>query len=766
MKKLIGLLIAILPLFSFAQEMSVAGPDITACVGFLVDSGMTAGDYTANENHTITICAEAPETVINLYFNLCDLGDGDQITIYDGPDNTAPVIGTYTGFTLQAQNVFNSVDNTSGCITLNFTSDGADNGNFTAEISCGYPCEPPVAVVNTDGGSPVLTCPGTELSFDAFQSTVAEGFQIVSYEWNMGNGDVVTTTIPEINYTYAEPGGYKIQLHVTDDTDCENNNLTDYVVMVATDPDFTGTSEDVQICLGQEIDLNGVVNGVIWDGSPSTNLGGLLFIPDDQSTCFESDITFTAYAPGQTLETISDLQDIFINFEHSYMGDLTISVICPNGQSLALHQQGGGGTYLGVPVDDDGQPNEQGVGFDYYWAWDATNGTWVDESISFTTLPSDTYAAAQPWDLLLGCPLNGNWTIEICDSFGSDNGFIFDWTINFNPDLLADPIIFTPTFGAACDSTFWSNDTWVTNTSADCNDLTILPTELGAQEYVYNVTNNHGCSYEETVTVTAVQGPIAAASAPAYFCGNTITLNGTVTNPMAGQQYVYQWDQPTLLNNPSIATPSVSNLTSETVFNVTVFPVGAPECSSTSSITVGIPPSIAIFNPDTLLECSGQLVLLTAPEQSNIGEYTYLWQVYNEETETFDFVSDNLWAEVEEPGLYQFTVSMTEPCQFVESSTHLVELQLCEVGDIPNVISPNDDTKNDKFSIEGLTYFKNNTLQVYNRWGTLVYESLNYDNNWSPREEDVADGTYYFILGINFPTGMHMYSGELTILRK
>ena len=142
----------------------------------------------------------------------------------------------------------------------------------------------PRPVVNIDGGSPVLTCPGTELSFDAFESTVAEGFQIVSYEWDMGNGDVVTTTIPEINYTYAEPGGYKIQLHVTDDTDCENNNLTDYVVMVATDPDFTGTSEDIQICLGQEIDLNGVVNGVIWDGSPTTNLGGLLFIPDDQST--------------------------------------------------------------------------------------------------------------------------------------------------------------------------------------------------------------------------------------------------------------------------------------------------------------------------------------------------------------------------------------------------------------------------------------------------------------------------------------------------
>jgi subtilisin-like proprotein convertase family protein len=54
-----------------------------------------------------------------------------------------------------------------------------------------------------------------------------------------------------------------------------------------------------------------------------------------------------------------DIQNIFMNFEHSYMGDITITFICPNGGSILVHQQGGGGTFLGEPVDDDGDPDKE-----------------------------------------------------------------------------------------------------------------------------------------------------------------------------------------------------------------------------------------------------------------------------------------------------------------------------------------------------------------------------------------------------------------------
>ena len=36
---------------------------------------------------------------------------------------------------------------------------------------------------------------------------------------------------------------------------------------------------------------------------------------------------------------------------------------------------------------------------------------------------------------LVGCPLNGTWTISILDNLAIDNGYIFEWGLNFNPHI-------------------------------------------------------------------------------------------------------------------------------------------------------------------------------------------------------------------------------------------------------------------------------------------------------------------------------------------
>jgi len=759
MKKILFLL-AFMPFAMQAQETSVAAGSFTGCGGFLVDSGLSAADYGANENHTITICAEAPEEVINLYFNLFSLGAGDELSIYDGPDTGSPLIGTYTGFELQAQDVYNSVDNTSGCLTVVFTSDATEMGNFVAEMSCGYPCERPYAVVETSEIEPIRICPGEEVTFDSSPSTVAEGFELISWDWDFGDGNINDTDGAETSHSYEFAGAYKVQLALTDNNECVNNNLTDVLILVSTDPDFSGTTEDIEICVGQELPLNGVVTGVTWDGTPDVDLGGELFIPDDQEQCFESGITFTQFLPNAVVESPDDIENFFINFEHSFMGDLTISFICPNGQSIAVHQQGGGGTFLGEPVDNDGTPLAQGLGYDYFWSPDATNGTWADES-GGGTLPSGTYDSAQPWTLLEGCPLNGTWTVEICDSWGSDNGFIFDWTINFDPDLFPDPIVFTPIFGQECDSTFWSGPS-ITETSANCNDVVVQPTEPGTEVYIFSATNNHGCTYEQIVNVIAVQGPIASTTSIEYWCGNPINLTGNIDNPEAGTNYTFEWSPADAFSNPNAENPLLQNMDEGTQYTLTVFPVGAPECASSSTVNVQIPEPPVVFDPDEVFSCLGQTVLLVAPNQPAGWDYNYAW---TESENSTTVIGSNGGLEVTESGIYQLEVFMLAPCNYSVSEEIVVVFESCDIGPIPNVISPNADGKNDFFRVEGLDFFDDSTLEVYNRWGGLVYESLDYNNNWSPNEDELSDGTYYFILGVNFPEGMEMFNGELTVLR-
>lgn len=74
-----------------------------------------------------------------------------------------------------------------------------------------------------------------------------------------------------------------------------------------------------------------------------------------------------------------------------------------------------------------------------------------------------------------------------------------------------------------------------------------------------------------------------------------------------------------------------------------------------------------------------------------------------------------------------------------------------------NEFSPNGDGVNDYFKIDCLGRYPNNTLQVYNRWGNIVYQTKSYKNDWdgTPNgramvqpEDQLPVGTYYYVLDL------------------
>lgn len=103
----------------------------------------------------------------------------------------------------------------------------------------------------------------------------------------------------------------------------------------------------------------------------------------------------------------------------------------------------------------------------------------------------------------------------------------------------------------------------------------------------------------------------------------------------------------------------------------------------------------------------------------------------------------------------------------VDSFTYVIcddgFISLCDTGivrievrgiKVPNSISPNDDGSNDGLVITGLELYPDNYLKVFNRWGDIVFESKNYQNNWKGQLENaglsfgerVPVGTYFYIL--------------------
>ena len=520
-----------------AQEMPINGADITQCGGFLVDDGFSSSNYSNNQNQSITICALAPETIVNLYFTVCALGAGDYLEIHDGPDTTSPLIGTYYGTDLQTTDITST--NASGCLTVHFFSDNAVVGNFAAEISCGPPCERPFAVVNTNQNPyPVLLCPGEEITFEGGASTFASGASLQSFEWIFDDGSTNSTDWPNVTHAFDNPGVYEVQLKLTDNNDCNNNNLTDYVILVSTYPDFSLLSPNFELCQGgiEYLGVNFFIPDSIYGNDslsswidvpyiplPDVDFGGALYIPDDQSECFSSELTFSGFSNGAVIDEISDFNYFFINFEHSFMGDLVITFICPNGQSIAVHQQSGGGTFLGQPIDDEsGAP---GVGYDYYWSPNATNGTWANNAGA--TLPAGTYESQQGWDVLLGCPLNGTWTVEVCDMWALDDGYIFDWSMSFDPELYGELYTFTPVYGADCDSSYWTGP-FIIDQDENCDFAGIEINTTGSYDYTYTVTNNFGCTFDTTITVNVyVASPVTAGPDMVFSC-DPIQLTGGI----------------------------------------------------------------------------------------------------------------------------------------------------------------------------------------------------------------------------------------------
>lgn len=87
---------------------------------------------------------------------------------------------------------------------------------------------------------------------------------------------------------------------------------------------------------------------------------------------------------------------------------------------------------------------------------------------------------------------------------------------------------------------------------------------------------------------------------------------------------------------------------------------------------------------------------------------------------------------------------------------------------IPQGFSPNGDGSHDTFVIENTSGRKVN-LEVYNRWGNLVYRDINYKNDWGGKcnqgihiGDDLPEGTYYYIVKFD---DKDRYVGYITLNR-
>ena len=669
------------------------------------------GNYPANFNDTTVFCPDlnlgTKATItfaINAGFEF-DVDGSDFIWVYDGPNTNAPLLGIHnsvtdpTGFTYQA-----SWNNPSGCLTVVFISDGAGEGTgWLANASCGNQFQPfeahmeafvngigPDALNPADTGF-VDICFGDSILFVAkpiFPNSLdSTGFGYsqnidldIDFEWNITDGNSYPSN-DSIWFTPPARAGYLVDLKIEDQFPL--NERVRSKVRVSLLPSFAGTGPlQDSVCLGASTTLIGGVTeqdtvGVeIPPGSFELggNFAGLTYLPDGSGQQYQAPITINGFPGGSTITNEQDLNQVCITMEHSYLGDLEIWLQCPNGTTVPLVNSyspgflpggnSGGGTFLGDPINDSGGGGP-GEGWEYCFSSVFNDLGPLTQNLGNTIPapnfgmngasinPDDVYAPEISFNSLVGCPVNGNWTIFVQDNLGIDDGYIFEWGLFFDASYFPG----LGSYQTSADTSWWNNDPTIISGQNDTS-IVVQPESTGTYSYVFNVEDDFGCAYDTTVSFTVTAGPEifpdTIACDLAFQVSGTEAFSGGVWSTL---------DTALTISNSSLDNPLITS-SSGGYFDVSFTD---NECNVTVTSQIHYPPYLYIEMPDTTV-CEGsnfEIVPIVSAQDLDSGYVPYIEYSWNNGSTDSTLI-------VNDAGVYEFNVS--NECYLVSDDFTLLAL--------------------------------------------------------------------------------------------
>lgn len=137
---------------------------------------------------------------------------------------------------------------------------------------------------------------------------------------------------------------------------------------------------------------------------------------------------------------------------------------------------------------------------------------------------------------------------------------------------------------------------------------------------------------------------------------------------------------------------------------------------------------------------------VVSPDITELTDSIYVGESYNLNGFSFP-VQTEVGKKFDSQGLKnQYACDSTVTLQLWVLTTDLL---------IPEVFSPNGDSKNAKFEIQNIQRYPHNHIMIFNRWGNKVYEGKPYMNQWDGKNyfnprlgDDLPVGTYYYILDL------------------
>ena len=293
------------------------------------------------------------------------------------------------------------------------------------------------------------------------------------------------------------------------------------------------------------------------------------------------------------------------------------------------------------------------------------------------------------------------------------------------------------------------------------------------------VTNAGGC-IDTLMLDSIIIVPFPADSftlAPAAGCNPLkvcFDANGINT-----QFYIWDFGDGSVIQ--TISDTICHTYTSPGVFNPICFggdtlPNGTP-ClvqanNITGPVTVTNVINVSLSSPSVINLPIDSIIGITANYSGGSAPYTFTWAP--DTGINCDTCTSILVVGTGDTIFYTFIIYDANGCIGIDSVLILSE-PCFQAKLIPNVFSPNGDGMNEEFYIPGVCPNEKYSLQIYDRWGILLFSTTQRNNGWDGRTNAgvaAKEGTYYFVVTLSAqkdkfdnPIDDSIYKGFVTLVR-
>ena len=524
LRYIFAVLMLVLPLCMKAQQDTILlnrDTTITTCNMMLYDSGGKYGNYSNNENYILKVCGTGTVGMGRMAVDIISLNtesNFDYICIYEG-DSAA---SNYLVARMDGNNIADSIFYLqSNCVTILFHSDGSVNrAGFEINIYCRNDCQEYSQNILDDGlyeGCHLLCNSSSIVSNPIFYNNNVEYEQTIEntfFRWSIFNENRSVSGLGRNTLDSLSNGLYFIELTIIDQAHCvTTSGLMTFMVMGNPEVTLSEIPENASV-----YDTLLISGDVSMDGNFYYNLldyGSAYGCIENEGEAIFNDIVHR-FPDDAVISSPNDIESICMEMEHSYLGDLEMWITCPSGNRMDIingyRNSYCNNQFLGEPNDYD-EMCMSGEPYQYCWTHDASltmeaqasnspSHSYVDNAghaySNHPYIPEGNYLTTGDWSSLVGCPMNGVWSLHIYDHMGADDGYVFSFSIQFDSEIPIDSTNWMPVFEE--DDFAWNGQGIISGQNGS-STIAVSGSEPGLQSYTLSVTNNYGCTYDTTFSI-------------------------------------------------------------------------------------------------------------------------------------------------------------------------------------------------------------------------------------------------------------------------